>query len=50
VRAQLAQAALSGFQDTIWLLVLLSLVGCLAALLLRQQRPGHPEGQTAAFV
>jgi EmrB/QacA subfamily drug resistance transporter len=35
VRSQLAQAALSGFQDTIWLLVTLALVGSVAALLLR---------------
>jgi EmrB/QacA subfamily drug resistance transporter len=48
VRAQLAQAALNGFQDTIGLLVILSLVGCLAALLLRNQRPGKTEAQTAA--
>ncbi len=41
VRAQLAQAALNGFQDTIWLLVILSLVGCLSALLLRNRPPGQ---------
>jgi EmrB/QacA subfamily drug resistance transporter len=45
VRSQLAQAALSGFHDTIWLLVILSLVGCAAALLLR----GRSRGQTDAL-
>jgi EmrB/QacA subfamily drug resistance transporter len=35
VRAQLGQAALAGFHDTIWLLIGVSLLGCLAAVLLR---------------
>jgi EmrB/QacA subfamily drug resistance transporter len=36
VRARLAQAAVTGFHDTIWLLVAVSLLGCLVALLLRR--------------
>lgn len=50
VRTQLAQAALSGFQDTIWLLVILSLVGCAAALLLRsrsREQADAPAGAAA---
>jgi MFS family permease len=39
VRAQLAQAAVTGFHDTIWLLVLLAALGSGAALLLRPSRP-----------
>jgi hypothetical protein len=35
IAAQLGQAALDGFHDTIWLLVALAALGCLAALLLR---------------
>ncbi len=37
VQAQLAQAAVTGFHDTIWLLVLLSGVGLLLAFLLRDR-------------
>jgi hypothetical protein len=43
LQEQLAQAALSGFQDTIWLLVALSLVGCVAALLLRGRSGRAPD-------
>ncbi len=46
VRSQLAQAALSGFQDTIWLLVMLSLVGCAAALVLRGRSRGQAKVPT----
>jgi EmrB/QacA subfamily drug resistance transporter len=41
VRAQLAEAALSGFQETIGLLVILSLIGCALALLLRGRSGGE---------
>jgi EmrB/QacA subfamily drug resistance transporter len=44
LRAQLASAAVAGFHDTIWLLVGISALGCLAALLLR----GRPSAQAAA--
>lgn len=39
VRAQLAQAAIAGFHDTIWLLTAISALGLLAALLLRDSVP-----------
>jgi predicted MFS family arabinose efflux permease len=44
LRAQLAQAAVAGFHDTIWLLVGVSLLGCVAALFLRHRAsdPGRP--------
>ena len=35
IAAQLGQAAIAGFHDTIWMLVALAVLGCLAALLLR---------------
>jgi EmrB/QacA subfamily drug resistance transporter len=38
IAAQLGQAAVAGFHDTIWLLVALSALGCLAALLLRRRQ------------
>jgi EmrB/QacA subfamily drug resistance transporter len=47
VRAGLAQAAVTGFHDTIWLLVAVSLLGCLAALLLHR-RPASPSVSVAA--
>jgi EmrB/QacA subfamily drug resistance transporter len=37
LRAQLAQAAVTGFHDTIWLLTAISALGLLAALLLRNR-------------
>ncbi len=37
VQAQLAQAAVTGFHDTIWLLVVLSVLGLLLAFLLRDR-------------
>ncbi len=48
VRAQLGQAALNGFHDTIWLLVILSLVGCVAALLLRNRSRGQTASRAGA--
>ncbi len=43
LRAQLAQAASAGFHDTIWLLVAISVLGCVATLLLRgRQAPALP--------
>ena len=45
VQAHLAQAAVTGFHDTIWLLVLLSVVGLLLAFLLRD-RPAAPASAT----
>jgi EmrB/QacA subfamily drug resistance transporter len=50
VRVQLAQAAVTGFHDTVWLLVVLSALGLGAALLLRQPPGGMPSrraGQVA---
>ncbi|MGO8946563.1 MAG: DHA2 family efflux MFS transporter permease subunit [Ktedonobacterales bacterium] len=44
IAAQLGQAAVAGFHDTIWLLVALSALGCLAALLLRRARAAGPAG------
>jgi hypothetical protein len=38
VQARLAEAAVAGFHDTIWLLVLLSVVGLLFAFLLRDRQ------------
>lgn len=46
-QARLAQAAVTGFHDTIWLLVLLSVVGLLLAFLLRD-RPAAPASAITA--
>jgi EmrB/QacA subfamily drug resistance transporter len=50
VRVQLAQAAVTGFNDTVWLLVVLSAIGLGAALFLHNPPAGMPSrraGQTA---
>jgi hypothetical protein len=49
VQAQLAQAAVTGFHDIIWLLVLISGVGLLLAFLLRD-RPAASASPTAEVV
>jgi MFS family permease len=46
VRDQIAQAAVTGFHDAIWLLVLLSALGVIAAMLLRDRRPEAWEKET----
>jgi EmrB/QacA subfamily drug resistance transporter len=43
IAAQLGQAAVTGFHDTVWMLVALAALGCLAALLLR----GHSSTASA---
>ncbi len=45
--AQLAQAAVAGFHDTVWLLVAISALGALAALLLRGPVPRTRGGAAA---
>jgi EmrB/QacA subfamily drug resistance transporter len=48
VQARLAQAAVTGFHDTIWLLVVLSVLGLVLACLLRDRHAQHaPEAATA---
>ncbi len=42
LREQLAAAALRGFQETIWVLIALAAVGCVAALLLPAKTSGAP--------
>jgi predicted MFS family arabinose efflux permease len=42
VRERLAQAAVAGFHDTIWLLVALAALGLVAALLLPSRQADHP--------
>jgi EmrB/QacA subfamily drug resistance transporter len=51
IAARLDQAAIAGFHDTIWMLVALAALGCLAALLLRG-RAGRaaPENKTQSLV
>lgn len=39
LRTHLAQAATAGFHDTIWLLIAISAIGCMAALLVRHHQP-----------
>lgn len=39
LRTHLARAATAGFHDTIWLLVAISALGCVAALLVRHHQP-----------
>jgi hypothetical protein len=48
VQAHLAQAAVTGFHDTIWLLVLLSGVGLLLAFLLRDRPAASPTTEPTA--
>jgi EmrB/QacA subfamily drug resistance transporter len=48
VQAHLAQAAVTGFHDTIWLLVVLSVLGLVLACFLRDRHAQHsPEAATA---
>ena len=49
VQARLAQAAVTGFHDTIWLLVALSGVGLLLAFLLRD-RPASKASTTIEVI
>jgi hypothetical protein len=51
IATQLGQAALDGFHDTIWLLVVLAVLGCLAALLLRGHAvTGRPENNVQSHI
>jgi len=49
VQAQLAQAAVTGFHDTIWLLVLLSGVGLVLAFLLRDRPASRASATTGGI-
>jgi hypothetical protein len=46
-RDQLAQAAVTGFHDTLWLLVVVSALGLAAALLLHDHALPRAAGRTA---
>ena len=50
IQSRLADAAIAGFHDTIWLLVALSALGLLASLLLRAKSAAVPEPATSEKV